>query len=604
MQKFGLIIYRFMLLGCTPVLLVADCVILAVIALDIIRAYTFNVTVPPTLPNVVNSLLHSEQPLVLGSVATILAVSIILPFCVASVQIVTPTPQLLHIYQRRIRMRIFLCHMVICVLIVPYCVGWILDLQSAIAFEFSLNNTPPQFLFEPYYPRVLGTLSVQNVIGKTVVGLVISIIVTQFIVVKFLSTDSSADGWALGRRVASRLRALEFDERRVPAYLSVRANWFDGGITPTLQVVCEGAENVVKKYDRLGPGSDRSARYLREELSRVRQLIRELILGDQHQKHVISVFPGTTRALEVAILRCNAERIIISPLEHPAERNACIWVGANTNTPVIDLSVSGSPVGLTTEWNERDYCKTVFEPHLGAGRNLLIISEVDFRTGRRIDIGSVMRWKKEWNKKYGSPDRSVEVIIDGAHAIGNIDRRISGKEHFAYVFSGHKWLGASEPCGVLIMPKERTSLDTVSYDELTDTLSMSTASPRMIGALRYALESIKNQGGIERRMKMSLHHRRRFIELIRDYCRPVVREDAQITGLCLIIPQQDFMWKYDTRELLEKRCIELGIGVQIIELPGDGQYCRGLRIAFAPWLQDESIVDLSGKIRTLVKRVK
>ena len=124
----------------------------------------------------------------------------------------------------------------------------------------------------------------------------------------------------------------------------------------------------------------------------------------------------------------------------------------------------------------------------GARKFVIVVSEVFYATGLRIPICDFVN-----RLKSKLADLTFHVIVDGTNAVGNRGLvNLDGSWDF-YVFSPHKWLMASEGCGILI--SRRFGLSAPYPPGLWQTGERKAdAQVRVLAGLRGALELIKTQG--------------------------------------------------------------------------------------------------------------
>lgn len=100
------------------------------------------------------------------------------------------------------------------------------------------------------------------------------------------------------------------------------------------------------------------------------------------------------------------------------------------------------------------------------------------------------------------------MIVDGAHAVGNYPAAASSAVWDVYLFSAHKWLMSSEPCGVLLSRAPLAPIDT-PYDCWQSEPPLSFGSARMMAAFQASLDVFR-QVPMERLWNRSVDLRERL----------------------------------------------------------------------------------------------
>lgn len=177
-------------------------------------------------------------------------------------------------------------------------------------------------------------------------------------------------------------------------------------------------------------GAWRGAEDLRDQLAEfLRALPRDIVLVGT-----------TTRALEASLEAIRPIKLVTTDREHPSESRlvdgAVTKFGAQVSrVPVI---LAGSETVSPLEFAERFVTECVKEKASAA-----LISHVSYADGLIMPIADIGR-----ALAIRSPETAL--IVDGAHAVGQIEVNLKELPFHYYVFSGHKWLFGPPCLGVLI----------------------------------------------------------------------------------------------------------------------------------------------------------
>ena len=159
----------------------------------------------------------------------------------------------------------------------------------------------------------------------------------------------------------------------------------------------------------------------------------------------ISLCENTTNAFETLVSRikwASEDEIIITDLEHDSIKNICELI---SHTKGVTLcQVAGRDLIGHIDFKERLKDRIIRE--LNAHTRMVVISHIFYNCGLisdpRILVDAI---------KTSRRDRDTEtiVVIDGAHALGQIPIKVKDYGCDAYVTSGSKWLLAPPGTGIL-----------------------------------------------------------------------------------------------------------------------------------------------------------
>lgn len=292
-------------------------------------------------------------------------------------------------------------------------------------------------------------------------------------------------------RYLTRLELAALTGPLVPAHGRRDVNLRTAALAPALQGIRKRWLKTISRYNRCVPGSRNGVALLTSSWARVKELLP--IVGISETAGMQLRFVGSTsRALELAIREVGAGgKVLLSPYEHPSECKVADALGPWEQMPVED-DFFGRP------WNEQKEDIIDWAARTASKSTaVLVLSEIAYLTGRVIPVEEVASAVRARAREANS---EVRVVIDGAHAVGNewhCGHRAVGAGD-AYVFSGHKWLLAPEPCGIILCGQA-----TACHDAWVQDLPSSSVGVAAVSGLLAALEfrNSLNQRAVEERTR-------------------------------------------------------------------------------------------------------
>jgi isopenicillin-N epimerase len=180
---------------------------------------------------------------------------------------------------------------------------------------------------------------------------------------------------------------------------------------------------------------------------------------DQHDSHVIHAHLADLMQVsveEIAITRCASEslqslirnynllqpgdQVLISDLDYLSVQSAMRWLAKSRGVQVIEISHHHP---ATFEGLLQSYQKA-FDKH--PRLKLMALTHVTHRTGLVMPVQAIAALAKT---------RGIDVILDGAHALGQLDFRL---DELGVAFAGYnlqKWMGAPLSLGFIYIARER-----------------------------------------------------------------------------------------------------------------------------------------------------
>ncbi|TFY89274.1 aminotransferase class V-fold PLP-dependent enzyme [Pseudomonas kairouanensis] len=182
-------------------------------------------------------------------------------------------------------------------------------------------------------------------------------------------------------------------------------------------------------------------RFEQGENLEIRRQLAELICVDPES---VAFTRNATEALQSLIRNYNrlqpGDQVLISDLEYDTVKGAMRWLAGVRGVQVIELSHAHPASFDSLVQTYRD--AFVQYPRL----KLMALTHVTHRTGLVMPIEAIARLAREHN---------VDVILDGAHALGQIEFNLAELGIQFAGFNLHKWIGAPLTLGFLYIAPER-----------------------------------------------------------------------------------------------------------------------------------------------------
>jgi selenocysteine lyase/cysteine desulfurase len=330
-----------------------------------------------------------------------------------------------------------------------------------------------------------------------------------------------------------------------PATGGDKLNFYGLAVAPEITWIRNSTNGLLDLYQSYVPGSARATSLLLSLAEEARALIRELLLGPgEGESCQIEFVGGTSRAVEIALARSGRpQKLIISPFEHPSVMEVAKWFVSVSGAELSQLRFVPDDYSHDWQAQEEILVRQIAEQLKGVQQAALVLSEVNYATGVRIPVEQVI------DRLYRLVAPSVlKIILDGAHAAGNNQYPSGVAKCSSYIFSGHKWLLAPEPCGVILTRKPSPE-QLVPYDAWSSTLPATTVNVHMLAGIVSSLRFLRELG-LEKLWEHSRELRRRFVARIQP-CFAVVGDGSGMatTLLLAVCPRAGKRWKFSAAEL-------------------------------------------------------
>ena len=337
-----------------------------------------------------------------------------------------------------------------------------------------------------------------------------------------------------------------------------QSNFNLGRLAPVLKCVRKEWISILGEYQESVPGSHKATEYLENTWAEVKKLLGDFGIREEAGMQ-IRLVTSTSRALQIALNEVSPEAcVLLSPFEHPTE-SIVARVGHEIQPMLVDSGFFykswDKQKAAVVKWVQTQL--TNKSASVEDESMVLIISEVCWATGRHILVHQLINEIKSGMEA----NQKLAVIIDGAHAVGNLDGERPVALGDAYVFSGHKWLLAPEPCG-LVLTNSAISMYDVWVDKLPDTTVGAAHACGLLASLRI-LSSLKQ----DLRTRRSCDLRKRLRTELEDAFEIIGKKSGlEETNLVSVRPSQDFEWGVDS-ELFKERLLQHNIHATVIKHP-------------------------------------
>ena len=229
-------------------------------------------------------------------------------------------------------------------------------------------------------------------------------------------------------------------------------------------------------------------RFEQGENVEIRRQLAELINVDPES---VAFTRNATEALQSLIRNYNrlqpGDQVLISDLEYDTVKGAMRWLAGVRGVEVIELSHTHPATFDSLLQTYRDAFAQY--PRL----KLMALTHVTHRTGLVMPVAAIAKAARE---------HGVDVILDGAHALGQIEFNLAELGIQFAGFNLHKWIGAPLTLGFLYIAPERLAdidpdMGEFHYpaSDVRARTSYSTPNFPALMTLPLVLEEHRNLGG-------------------------------------------------------------------------------------------------------------
>lgn len=210
---------------------------------------------------------------------------------------------------------------------------------------------------------------------------------------------------------------------------------------------------VLEEYVQLTEFVNRkNTLFARFELDQTYQALRTQVAEFLQVNHdEIALTRGATEALQALIGGYNklkpGDTVLFADLDYSEMKNAMAWLAQRRGVRPVQLQ-------FPEPTRDRDLDQTTIVSfyqkalELNPKTRLLLLTHLNNWTGLMIPVQQITQMARE---------RGVDVILDAAHSVGQVDFDIKQLGCDYVGVNLHKWLGAPIGCGVVYINKKRVS---------------------------------------------------------------------------------------------------------------------------------------------------
>ena len=276
-----------------------------------------------------------------------------------------------------------------------------------------------------------------------------------------------------------------FSQRTKTIYLNV------GSLAPRLAVVFDTLYTWDKYVEKFTPTSAIISSVIQgkrnNEEKRITNIIRKNTwYGSEHLRNSLANYieidkperiiflNNTSRGTEIVLETLRPRYIITTDHEHESQKQFFNVMTKRHGTTIIRVPViEESSNNTTLKENGSQFIKRFKNAckfnasKISEGECVVVfLSHVCSSTGWILPVNEICKEIRKLNK-------DIPIIIDGAHAIGNIDCNVSLIDCDYYIFCGHKWLYGSPSLGLLVVNNNNHNQINLVISEVHEFLSLS-----------------------------------------------------------------------------------------------------------------------------------
>src|SRR5436190_6551826 len=208
---------------------------------------------------------------------------------------------------------------------------------------------------------------------------------------------------------------------------------------------------VLNEYKRLTEFVNRENTFFaRLRWSETFRGVRDTVAGFLNvEPDEIALTRGATEALQALIGGYNklkpGDTVLYADLDYSEMKNAMRWLEVRRGVKAVKLTF---PEPTSDRPLQEADILGFYEKALLAnpGTKLLLLTHLNNWTGLIIPVARIARMAR---------DRGVDVILDAAHSVGQVELNLKGLGCDFIGVNLHKWVGAPIGCGVIYIKKDR-----------------------------------------------------------------------------------------------------------------------------------------------------
>ena len=238
------------------------------------------------------------------------------------------------------------------------------------------------------------------------------------------------------------------------------------------------AKPVLAEYQRLSAWvNHRNTPWARFELGEVYSGLRERVAAFLNVgADEIALTRGATEALQALIGSYNrlspGDTVLYADLDYREMKTAMAWLADRRGVQPVKVTFpEPTRDKQLTEQDILDFYEQALDAN--PGTKLLLLTHLNNLTGMIIPVSKIAAMARE---------RGIDVILDAAHSVGQVDFDIAAMGCDFVGVNLHKWVGAPIGCGVMFIRRDRvTGIDSYmgrspGSDKVTDRIDTGTSN--------------------------------------------------------------------------------------------------------------------------------
>lgn len=222
-----------------------------------------------------------------------------------------------------------------------------------------------------------------------------------------------------------------------------------GGLTPTYETVLNEQQRWLAQRNEEGPIGIKLEEELKDRVERTRNLVAKYIKAKSSDSIIFT--KNTTSSIDLVlrgVLRPGDE-VLTTDLEHNV-----VYRLKEYYEDHLGFNFDVVPI-IKDLLEEKEWLSKICN-RIGPQTRLIILSHILFSVCRLLPIKEIIKKCEEASK---ASNRKIFVLVDGAHAVGNISVNVENLKCDFYAFDGHKWLLGPEGTGLLYCKEKYLKTD-------------------------------------------------------------------------------------------------------------------------------------------------
>ncbi|MCJ7430127.1 aminotransferase class V-fold PLP-dependent enzyme [Candidatus Bathyarchaeota archaeon] len=257
--------------------------------------------------------------------------------------------------------------------------------------------------------------------------------------------------------IANRLRVrlseeFSYDKFGTRAHLNLKSYRIflnSGGLTSTYKSVLNEQERWLARRNEEGPIGTELEKELGEKIEQTRSLVAKFIGAESSDSIIFT--NNTTSSIDLVLrgVLKQGDEVLTTDLEHNVVYRLKEYYEDHLGQ-TFDVASIKKEILEGKEWLPKLISR------IGPHTRLIILSHILFSACKQLPIKEIVKKCQQASKGLR---RKMFVLVDGAHAVGNISVNVKDLGCDFYAFDGHKWLLGPEGTGLLYSKEENLEAD-------------------------------------------------------------------------------------------------------------------------------------------------